>query len=197
MSLDTGYVPPNAPNGTMATYGNDRSLYVQFEEKPVLNTFRTEEEGAPTYDNVTFIEVMTPGSKNKHIERIFDEKSEWIKRFPTQWAAFKSEREQVPDGLPLTEWSVITKTEAMNLKGRNIHTVEQLAEVTDQNIALLDLGGRNLRNRAKAFLEMKVDASTLNKLMARIESLELSNKMLKESNAIDEKPAKTLKLKDS
>lgn len=192
--LESPSIAANAKNGTMASYGNDTMVYAEFELEAVLDQFKSDETGIPHYHDVEMITILTPGNnKNTFRDKV---NPLYIQRFPKQYAAFKSQNEMAHDGLPLTEWPVVTKAQALNLKSAKIFTVEQLSEILDQNLDVLGLGGRDLRDKAKAYLDRSVGAKEITQLFARV------NKLEAESAAKDELIAQlkgekneTLKLK--
>lgn len=183
-------------NQLHTSYGSDQNLFVHFYEDAVLNQFRTEEEGIESFDQFSFIEVVTPGNKNKHVEKValWDEaEKEWIhvktgaahepswqKRFPQQWEQFKSQQEQVITGFPVTECPFFTKAYALNLKSQKVHTLEQIRDLPDTGLDVLGLGGRNIRDKVTAYLNRSVDVSEISKLIAKIEKLEADNAVMKE-----------------
>lgn len=143
-------------NNLYVTHGDDSRLYVEFENRPVHQEFQSEEEGRPIYKDVPYINIMFPGDKTKQICRpvkLVDDMSgpSDPTRFPRQWALFQEQKEQVQTGTPVSEWGPVTRSQAMELKGMHIHTVEQLAGLADG--ALNWMGSRELREKAKTWLE--------------------------------------------
>jgi hypothetical protein len=61
--------------------------------------------------------------------------------------------------MPVEQWPQITRAQAMTLKAMHVHTVESLAEVHDGHIDKLGQNGRELRTKAKAFLELAKDTA--------------------------------------
>ncbi len=199
--LETPNIPAGAKNGTMANYGSDKNLWVEFSLEPVHNEFQSDEQGHPVYDDVEFVTILTPGNNKSTFKTRVT--AEYIDRFPSQYQAFKSQNEQVNEGLPLTEWPVLTKAQALNMKGMKIFTVEQLANLPDNAIDALPLGGRGLRDKAISYLARAIDASEITKIHSELAKLRADNAALKEqilsnANAANsaDKP-KTLKLKEN
>jgi len=90
-------------------------------------------------------------------------------------------------GTPITEWPVVSKSQALNLKAMSIHTVEALAEVSDN--ALNWLGARELREKARSYLAAAAGGAALSQaqaenaaLRADIEALKAQFADLAESN---------------
>jgi hypothetical protein len=140
----------------MATHGNDAGLFAEFRMEAVQNHAKSREEGRAIFEEVPFITIMFPGDKTKQVDRPVkleddvDGPSD-LTRFPKQWSRFQAQEEQSGDGLPVQQWPVLSKSQALELKAVGIHTVEQLAALPDT--ALNWLGARELRTQAQAWLE--------------------------------------------
>lgn len=62
--------------------------------------------------------------------------------------------EITPEGTPLAAWSGVSPEQAELLRQRGIHTVQQLAALSDSHFERYGIGGlRNLRDNAKRFTE--------------------------------------------
>lgn len=141
------------PNETVTTvnHGSDAGLYVEFRMDALQDHAKSTEEGRPIFTDTPFITIMFPGDKTKKIDRPVKLKDDIDgpsdpRRFPRQWEQFKAQEEQSSEGLPIQQWSVLTKGQALELKAMGIHTVEQMAELPDS--ALTWLGARALREQA-------------------------------------------------
>lgn len=137
------------------SYGDDTGVFAQFFWDAIQDEDATRQEGRPIYRNVEMVRIMFPGDNTKEVVRKVRKQATGnqpsdIDRFARQWAAFQAEQEQVPDGTPLEHWPPLDKATILNLKGRNIHTVEQLSAMTDANLNFM--GARQLRDNAKAWL---------------------------------------------
>lgn len=184
----------NTKNGTMAQYGDDSQVHVEFTLEAVLDQFKMDETGVPVYHDVEMITIWTPGKRDTHKDKVNEF---YKKRFKEQYEAFKAGREPSHDGLPLTEWPVITKSQALNLRNSKIFTVEQLADIIDPNLDSIGLGGRELRDKAKAYLDRAVGAKEITKVFAELEKLKADNLALHEMLEIKNDSKKTLKLKEA
>jgi len=80
---------------------------------------------------------------------------------------FLNQQEQNAVGMPITEWPPITRSQALELKAIKIHSVEQLAELPDS--ACTWLGSRELRQKARTWLENVNDHSTESRLQAALD----------------------------
>lgn len=142
-------------NQLHVVHGDDAKLYVEFTLEAVHQPAQSEEEGRPIYKDVPHIRIHFPGDRTKQIFRPVRYEDDYLgpadpRRFPHQWAQFSAQQEQVQTGTPVEHWGPLTKSEAMMLKGIHIHTVEQLAGVSDSNLSWL--GARQLRDKAVAWL---------------------------------------------
>ena len=144
-------------------------------------------EGRPIFDSLLFVDVITPGQKAStprfEIERIWAEqsrkhlnltepsrKSFRYEGFREQIEKFKAD-EKASDmaGTPLKEWPRIDRALAASMAAVNVYTVEQLAGISDQNLTYLGMGGRELREAARAFLQAS-DTQQAERLAGTVET---------------------------
>lgn len=141
-------------------HGTDSNLYVEFRMESVLQPFLSEKEGRPIFKDVPYIRIITPGDRTKVMDRPVNEED--MARFPRQYQAFKNQEVQVTEGTPITEWPPLTRSEAMEFKALNIHTVEQLANLPDSSLNWL--GGMERRKQAQTYLAASKDTSLITKM---------------------------------
>ena len=143
--------------GERAVYGNDDGLFVEFSREPFLNEFKTEKEGREVWDERDIITICKPGAKSEVMRYVKLKDDAWgqadPKRFPRQWERFQARQEQTQEGLPIEECPFIGKAKVMELKAQKVHTVEQLAMMPDAMTQEIGMGGLELRNKARAFLD--------------------------------------------
>jgi len=163
-----------AQDGTVV-HGSDKSAIVRFEEEVILDEEATKQSGFPKYRTIDMIYIRFAGQRDEYARQVLMEDTPTqladIKRFPRQWEAYKSKKEQVMDGYPITQWAVLTKAQALELKGRGIHTVEQLAGVIDSNLTWM--GARQMRDNAIAWLEEAEAGTAVAKLTSENSELRL------------------------
>lgn len=173
-------------NNYQVSYGNDQGIFAEFFSDAILDDNETKKQGRPIYRNVDMLRMMFPGDTTKEVIRIVRTEPQGREpadpdRFPRQWAAYKSQMQQVQDGTPIEQWPPINKAQALELKAVNIHTVEQLAATTDVNLKWM--GARQLRDNAIAWLnEAKSGAETI-ALRNEIEDLKQQLTALQNTNA--------------
>ena len=148
--------------------GDDR-LAVRFFMRAVPNEAKSLELGRPVYEEVEYVEIIVPGDKDNTIcRRVRTAPIPDARRFPRQYAAFKSNQDQAVVGTPLTVWPGVTRAQVEELKFFKITSVEQLAEMPDtaaQNFA----GSTALRLAARAYLERAVGGAGDAKLALAVE----------------------------
>jgi hypothetical protein len=121
-----------------------------FHHFAVHNPQKSAEAGTPIYDDKIFVKIMEPGNSLEIVDR---EVTEIDKRnWPMQWNQFVQSLEQVPDGTPLDVLFPTSPGTCHTLKANNIHTVEQLAELSAHAIGTI-MGGQDFNNKAKAYLD--------------------------------------------
>lgn len=158
------------------------AIAVGFGMVPFENKKASAKAGYPVFTEHEFVSLRVPGDKNTHSLRFATDKDR--QRFPRAYAAFK-ERATVPiQGMPIEEWPQITRAQALTLKAMHIHTVESLAEVHDGHIDKLGQNGRELRVKAKAFLEQAKDTAAAQKIAA--ENQRLTDQMVEMQRQITE-----------
>lgn len=157
--------------GGHVKHGNDDSAYVRF--------YKRNEKGVPK----DFVEIMFPGDARTVVDRHVkdDDKMRW----PKQWAAYESGEAFKADGFPLEQWPELSADEGVirDLNHKRIYTVEQLANVSDQNLANIGLGARALVAKAKAFVEVRKDSAAVTKYAEQYEQVKAENLLLKDQLA--------------
>jgi hypothetical protein len=156
--LASGYPtsPPPRQQATTPRPGDER-LYVVFYPRTELNGFESKKEGRPIYHDVDYVRIHIPGDKFTIIDKkVGDEERT---RFPQQWARYASTKtNSAPEGFPLAEWAMITRSQAEELKHFHVFTVEQLATLPDQYGQRFQ-GFFELRRKAIAYLAQAKDES--------------------------------------
>lgn len=138
---------------------------LRFYEQAAKNTFQSEKNGRPIYDQVLYVEVITPGSKESspvfELERKFSEeaniseplRTQQYDKFREQIKAFRGDTESGDmRGTPLTAWPAIDSATAATLAEGRVYTVEALSLLPDDKLRILGPQGRTLRERAQVFL---------------------------------------------
>jgi hypothetical protein len=128
----------------------ESNLFVSFYTEAVEIKAESEKQGRPVYRDVPFIKVVVPGDVNNIIERKASKEDE--QKFPKAWARYKAQEADVMEGTPLEQWPQMSRSLVKEAKFFEIHTVEQLAGLSDINVSKMGMGYLELRNKAKAYL---------------------------------------------
>lgn len=139
-----------------------RNLHVTFYPGMRPNSFRSRETGKPEFDNVDFIRKVAGGNPNNVIERPVTDQDK--REFPHHWAAYQNNQHHVPlSGTALEDWPRLDAATRAKLKALEFHTVEQLAEASDAQIASIGMGCYELQTRARAFIAAAKDSALAQK----------------------------------
>jgi hypothetical protein len=165
--------------------GNKR-LSVQFFKKPLINPAKTAAEGREIYDDVIWIKKMIPGDALNIIERPIYEQDKM--EFPLHWAHFQNQHgsDEMLSGTPLSEWSLISRSQAEELKGLKFYTIEQIAEASDLALQRMGMSAGmspyTFRDKAKAFLNKSSSDAEALKRDESLKALEAENERLRAEN---------------
>lgn len=164
-------------NVMAVSHGGDESLIVVFYNESVKQGHASEKAGRPIFQDVPYVWIRFPGDRTREVKKKAND--EYKQRFPRQWAAFERQEQVVEVGTPLEQWGPISKSSALNYKGMNIHTVENLAAVSDTTLHNLGHGGRDMRDKAIAWLKSSGDSAEAMRLATENQALKDDVAMLK------------------
>lgn len=136
--------------GTVEYGGGDRGMVAIFFNKAVHNPAKSMEHGRPVYENQTFIRVHPPGERLNIVERPANDSDR--RRWPIQWAQFQQNRQQIPEGTPVDLLYPDHPAIAATLRANNVHTIEQLAELSANAIEAIGMGAQRWVNDGKDFM---------------------------------------------
>ena len=156
---------------TFTPAGDKDNIIPEFFIKPVKNEYLSEREGREVWEDKAYVRMIVPGDKNSiPEERVKDSHRD---RWPNQWAAFEKSREAPVEGTPLDEWAGVTRSQVMEMGSFHVRTVEQLAGLSDAQLAkVVPMGGHALRQKAQRFLDQAKDERPLAEALQRIRELE-------------------------
>lgn len=156
-----------------ASFGDDSAIMAQFSDEYVLNEIKSKEQGKAVHEHFVQIELLYPGnnlSTYKYCFRMTDlelyesKAREFVNRFPKQWENFLAQKEQMPEGMPIEIWPPMDKKRVFDLKSKHIHTVEQIAAMTDQTGPSIGMDWRKFRDMAIATLKPTDGSVAISKL---------------------------------
>lgn len=179
-----------------------RPPYVTFETRAIEDRNATLDQGHYVSRDVVFALITPSGSR----DRVEKEATTWLKdledavqqeRFPVGWLnAYKealrywTEAREIPEtGFSVINWPMVSPAQVKNLLDINLRTVEDVAEATEEAISRMGMGGRALKEKAKAWLD---SSATTGKVSGELEALRAENIRLKSRDI--EREAKLKKL---
>lgn len=153
-------------------------LWLRLEWQTRVNTEASEAEGRPIHDRVLNGYLIVPGSRDEATRIIERHKpdgvvvtdGDWSKRFADQVEIFKRDGgASAPAGMPVKAWGAIDARQAADLAAIQIFTVEDIADLSDANLARVGMGARELQAKARAFLAASKGAAEVQRLAAENE----------------------------
>jgi hypothetical protein len=137
-------------------------LWVEFYPGKRLNEFRSSETGKPEFDLIPFIKKCNPGDPTNVIERPVREEDK--NEYPGQWSAYERRTTYRPEsGTPIEDWPRLDVATVAKLKALEFHTVEQIAECSDQQCQRIGMGCYEMRTKAAAYIASAKDSSLVQK----------------------------------
>jgi hypothetical protein len=179
------------------TQGADSRLQVRFYKKSVQQEQESIEAGRPIYKDFDFVHICVAGDTLTEIDTYALHSHK--QRFPIQWANYMNRQgantEEVV-GTPIAEWPLVSKSQAEELRGMKFHTVESIANASDQQLQRMGMAvGMSpyaFRDKAKAFLNLATTSAETDKREQEINALkeELAKKELETAKMKQETEAK-------
>lgn len=146
-------------------YVESQKVSVEFRMDSVQSQIQSEQAGHPVFVEKPFVTVVIPGSGNTIIDTIADEI--YQKRFPEQWARFQSGLKGASvSGWRLESWPAVNTAQVKTLQYMGVHTVEQLADLSDTACQSVGMGTLELRVKAKAAIEAARGGADVERLAA-------------------------------
>jgi hypothetical protein len=179
----------------MASHGDDSGLSVEFFIDDVYQPFLSHKEGRAIYHPVEMVRVIAPGSKSEFVTRVHHPapgpedqdrapRQPWSERFPRQYAAFKAQQEQVPDGIPLEMCKFLPSHRVKELKAANVHTAEQYAAMPDSIVQTLGMGASREKQLCQQYISNDDQkTASLSRALAEAQEAKADVQMLKDQLA--------------
>ena len=165
------------------TQGADARLTVQFYKKSLKQDIASDEAGRPIFKEFDFVRIMIPGDNLTEIDTYAQESHK--QRFPRQWAHYQNQVSNQEDivGTPLDQWPQVTRSQAEELRGLKFHTVEAIADCSDQQLQRIGMvagmSPHNFRLKAKAFLNLANNSAEVAQREAEMQALRAENDKIK------------------
>ena len=168
--------------------GADARLAVTFYKRSMKQEDESIAAGRPIFKEFDFVRICVPGDNLTEIDTYANNGHK--ARFPRQWMHYQNQvagQEQLI-GTPIEEWTIISRSQADELKGIKFHTVDSVADASDQQIQRIGMiAGMSpfaFRDKAKAFLNLAEKVGDVNQREAELEKLRQENEAIRsESDA--------------
>jgi hypothetical protein len=181
----------------------DSRLQVRFYKRPVQQEHESIEAGRPIFKEFDFVHICVAGDTLTEIDTYALPSHKT--RFPIQWANYMNRvGANEPDivGTPVSEWPIVSKSQAEELRALKFHTVEAIAHASDQQLQRMGMAAGMspyaFRDKAKAFLNLATNAAETDKRESEINALkeELAKKELETAKMKAETDAKLAQMQD-
>jgi hypothetical protein len=185
------------------TQGADSRLQVRFYKKSVQQEQESIEAGRPIYKEFDFVHICVAGDTLTEIDTYALNSHK--QRFPIQWANYMNRvgaHDEEVVGTPLSEWPLVSKSQAEEMRAMKFHTVESIANASDQQLQRMGMAAGMspyaFRDKAKAFLNLATTAAETDKREAEINALkeELAKKELETAKMKAETEAKMAQMQE-
>jgi hypothetical protein len=165
------------------TLGADSRLAVTFYKRSMKQEDESMAAGRPIFKEFDFIRICVPGDSLTEIDTYAHESHK--ARFPRQWAHYMNQvgNQEAVIGTPIEEWTIISRSQADELKGIKFATVESVANASDLQIQRIGMiAGMNpysFRDKAKAFLNLADKVGETNQREEELSKLRQENAAIK------------------
>jgi hypothetical protein len=175
----------------------DSRLQVRFYRKPVHQEQESMDAGRPIYKEFDFVHICVAGDTLTEIDTFALQQHKT--RFPIQWANYMNRQganDEEVVGTPVSEWPLVSKSQAEELRAMKFYTVESIANASDQQLQRMGMAAGmspySFRDKAKAFLNLATSSAETDKREQEINALkeELAKKDLETVKMKQETDAK-------
>jgi len=163
--------------------GADSRLAVTFYKRSVKQDDESLAAGRPIFKEFDFVRICVPGDNLTEIDTYANESHKT--RFPRQWSHYQNQvgnQEQII-GTPIEQWPLISRSQADELKGIKFHTVESVANCSDQQLQrigmIAGMSPHSFREKAKAFLNLANESAEISQREAELQALRAENDKIK------------------
>ena len=166
----------------------DSRLQVRFYKRPVQQEAETQAAGRPIYKEFDFVHICVAGDTLTEIDTYVLNNHKT--RFPIQWANYQNrigKDDQEIVGTPVSEWPLVSKSQAEELRAMKFYTVESIAGASDQQLQRMGMAAGqspySFRDKAKSFLNLAATSAETDKRTQEIDELKQELAKKAEENA--------------
>lgn len=170
-----------------------RLPYVRFETRPVEDRAKSIEAGHMQYRDVHFA-IITPAGTKDIIEKPVEDwllslqegvnqeriPQHWLREYRAAYEHYKTTQENPEFGTAVKNWPSITPAQVQVLLNANLRSIEDVAEANEEAVARIGMGGRALKEKARAWLDSAKDTGVT---AAELDALRVENQELKDRDA--------------
>lgn len=156
----------------------DKSVYVKFYMRPVVDDAASDEAGRPIYRDREYVEIRTPGQQNNVVQRPVTDMDR--QRFRQAYQSFKAGESEQTVGTPLSEMGWVTRAQVEELAHMRIRTVEHLAGLDDA-VCSRHAGLYKLKQKAQQVLADSEKNAPFAKMQTENDELKASLAALQET----------------
>lgn len=128
---------------------------------------------------------------------------EWYDRAEKLYENWQKGHETPEDGFPVRNWPILTPAQVTNMHAMSTFTIEQVANWSESAMGMYGMGGRELKERAKLWLQSG-DQKAEQLMALQVENDDLKKRLLAlaekvaaiETNMQEDKPARGRPPKD-
>lgn len=186
---------------------------IRFEKVATEDRNASIQAGRRITKDVDMVFVKQIGEKDE----VMRDANEWIKQLyekasgdngmkpsiPMEWHEFAKKSydswqkgyEAPRDGTPVREWPILTPAQVQNLHTMHTFTVEEIAKWTENAVVMYGMGGRELRDKARLWLESG-DAKAEQIQALQIESKSKDEQIRKQGELIEQLSQRLAALED-
>lgn len=152
----------------------DRPAMVRFEKRPIEDKEASRKEGKVVFKDIDYVLVTPPYSRDCHEQKVDKwldqvEKNvrngrtppEWLDHWKKAYQKWKEGLELPLNGTPVSNWPAITPAQVKTCHMVGILTIEDLALANDEGLRRLGMGGRDLKNKAQAYMKAAKETGPL------------------------------------
>lgn len=146
-------------------------LHVEFYVDSKRMGFKSDGAGRDIYEDAEFVKIMIPGDRHTIHER--EATAQDRDKFPLEYARFKNgmKEEMQAVGTPIKHWPAMSRSLVKEFAHFNVHTIEQLANMSDTAMQAFGMGAREWATKAKAFLALAENSAAVQQYAVENEAL--------------------------
>ena len=153
----------------------DSRLAVKFYKRAMKLENESNEAGRPIFKDYDFVRIMVAGDTLTEIDTYARDSHK--QRFPKQWLQYQATQDSSSEmiGTPVEEWTLISQSQAQELRGIKLMTVESIANASDlqlQRIGMIaGMSPHAFRDKARTFLNLAEETAEATKRTEEINQL--------------------------